>query len=411
MVKHIIILGLSVRVLSAFEPLDQAIQGNQAPRRESSPAASSSAEEQVKLLHAALRRGAKAEVENILRRVTIADVRKVELPNGENIMHLAARNENRTIFDLLRSKQEYAPMMDEKNNNGETPREVLYPRGDFSPTFAADQPSDVRTTSTSHAIGLALFIGREEKERIVGSFRAAIDKDDTADLQVILSECDLKKIDSRNLCDFSPLHYAISQEKVNTFCILFSKYPDQFDDVAAWLLGLDSTKKSYEFSLAVSAVAAAPNSTRTSEEVSALSRAAQKVFPIQLKTELQRAIEKDDKESVSEALRACKRNNLEIAPIRFGARKMTVLHVAVLTKALKAFSVLLTDHSNLLIEKDADGYTVFDLIHFNSTKDELLPIVEEHKQRRAPGGDASALSPAAVAAPSVPILRPQLFFR
>ena len=363
MVKKLIVLLLSVRVICASQLIDLEIQGKKA-----TPAAASSVEDQVICLLSALRRGAKAEVEDILRSVTIADLRGVELPNRENIMHLAAHNGNRAIIDLLRNKPGYAQMMDKKNKNGETPCDIL--------------------SRVEERISWSLF----------GDIVGAIESDVAHRMQSSLDEWDSKNIDIiRNLSPWKPLQYAITREKVNTFRIFFSKYPDQLDDTSIFLLDLDQTQKSYEFAQAVSAVAAASNAGRTSEEVDALNLAAQKILPIKLKGELVEAVERNDEHAVSDVLRVCKRIGcLRHYPIsHFGARRSTVLHVAVLNNALEAFKLLLPDYSYLLHEKDGYGYTVSDLIKLSPKIDQFLRILEEHKEGVQSG--ASVLSSAATA--------------
>ena len=163
MKQKVIVFILSTRILSAAEVMVQ-LNLERTSSFLPSLAVNGQVPLRVSLLYSAVSRGEEALVQDMLKNVTIDEVRGLSLPNFENIMHLAARSGRPAIINHIRnffgpdrySGIYFEAMMKSKNDLGETPDSILSQLSVTCPVLDAQAAPFRRTPPFNYMEDVAL---------------------------------------------------------------------------------------------------------------------------------------------------------------------------------------------------------------------------------------------------------------
>ena len=247
MIKKLIIIMLTARIVSAAQPqaeiLDQLNCDRNVRARPASPPASFSENDKAKFvanLYRALSQQSEASIVEILKKITIDDVISIR-PLGhdnENIMHLAARSGKQELIHLIQRfcGPHCKKMMEAQNNNGETPADILSLMGAEAPAApeasaaAAASPASLPSAPVVTAPRMTPRVPQNELERdlMIELFRN-IANNRREEVDSTLESCklcrfDTTKISSQRDDGNSPLHYAVMQNSDHAFRALLRHY-------------------------------------------------------------------------------------------------------------------------------------------------------------------------------------------
>ena len=236
MIKKVIILVLSVRLVGAAEPPLGALHeimrspdgaSDQSESSQSSTSNLTAASKDVQMLFYLFKDPSEFLIATYLKKVSLGEVLGVRLENGDTIMHVVMRCKSESIRKLFLDLKEFAPLMEVQNNLGATPRDIDDQR--LSSTGSLHNTASI-ADSAGGASARGLHVSDAQCERIARTrnklgralFTAILNNDVTM-ISEVLKECKQNNLNTaliRNSDKDSVLHWAAICDAPDAFSLL-----------------------------------------------------------------------------------------------------------------------------------------------------------------------------------------------